>query len=703
MVEKPAGYADDAEYLADAMALFALRLRREVAMVRALRRPDRNEAFLGLFLSEADAEAILDELSGRVGVEGGAGHDAAIEGHATAVNARLAATTTPLALTRISRVFGLSAIEAELVLWAAAPAIDDRFGRVYGFLLDDMGRRAFTLGLAQMLLADRGIDLIRLRGLLAPEGSLIEQRLVLRAEIGGPLCAAPLSVDERIVDLLLGRPAPAADLALTAASLVDGEAAALYGAGVLTERAAGAARPVSLDITTGGDPGLFTAGVAARLNLGVRRFDWTRWSSVPAQDFRARLGAALRDARIDGALPLLSGFEAAPPGVAAAVGALVRAPLLLTSAGPSFWRDLGGETLEISLPPPAAAAGIALWAGLVAEIDPDRADRIALDFATTYGLPSDAVPELIADALGSGGDFVSALRATVKQRSARAMAGVAERIEGPFGFDDLVLPAATLGRLRDFAAWQGNVTKVLDQWGLGAAFGSRRGATALFSGPSGTGKTMAASVIANHLGLALFRVDLAGVVSKYIGETEKNLDRVFDAAAQSDVVLFFDEADALFGKRSEVSDARDRYANIEVSYLLQRMEGFDGAAILASNLRQNLDDAFLRRIDMLVDFPTPSAADRARLWDRLEQSGAPLAEGVDLGLVAEKFELTGGEIRNCAIVAAHLAAEEGEAIAMRHLMRAVGREYVKIGQPLRRAIFGEYYGELRVSTVGGGV
>jgi SpoVK/Ycf46/Vps4 family AAA+-type ATPase len=278
------------------------------------------------------------------------------------------------------------------------------------------------------------------------------------------------------------------------------------------------------------------------------------------------------------------------------------------------------------------------------------------------------------------------------------MEGVAQPVESAFGFDDLVLGPAALRQLADFVSWRMHAPRILDDWGLGPIFSRRRGAVALFRGPPGTGKTMAASVIANAIGLPLYRIDFAGLISKYIGETEKNLERVFAAAAASDVVLFFDEADALFGKRAEVSDAHDRYANIETSYLLQRIEAQDGAVILATNLQDNIDTAFLRRIDIVVDFPAPGPADRLRLWRRLSATRAPLAPDLDLGFLAENFELTGGEIRNVLIAAAHAAAREDCAIGMGEIMRALAQEWQKLGRPLRRPSFGPHYRHLRATS-----
>ena len=215
--------------------------------------------------------------------------------------------------------------------------------------------------------------------------------------------------------------------------------------------------------------------------------------------------------------------------------------------------------------------------------------------------------------------------------------------------------------------------------------------TALFAGPSGTGKTMAAEVLAGELGLDLYTVDLATVVDKYVGETEKNLDRIFAEAERVNGVILFDEADALFGKRSEVSDAHDRYANVEVAYLLQRMELFDGIAILATNLRANLDEAFTRRLDSLVDFPEPEEEYRRQLWERSLGTAMPRADDLDLRFLAESFQLAGGAIRNIVVAAAYAAAEHGRPLSMAHLIRATQREYLKMGRLCVESEFGPYY------------
>jgi SpoVK/Ycf46/Vps4 family AAA+-type ATPase len=243
--------------------------------------------------------------------------------------------------------------------------------------------------------------------------------------------------------------------------------------------------------------------------------------------------------------------------------------------------------------------------------------------------------------------------------------------------------------------------KVLGDWSMRPGAGRGHGVAALFAGDSGTGKTMSAEVVAGELGLDLYVVDLATVVDKYVGETEKNLERIFSAASGVNGVLLFDEADAVFGRRSEVKDAHDRYANIESAYLLQRMETFDGLAILATNLRANIDDAFTRRLDVLVDFPLPDAPHRSVLWDRCLRT-LDRSVDIDLPFLGKAFELAGGSIRSSAITAAYLAADDGGTVTMRHLVTAVQREYRKLGRLTLESEFGPYWGMLSTGGRPGG-
>jgi SpoVK/Ycf46/Vps4 family AAA+-type ATPase len=277
------------------------------------------------------------------------------------------------------------------------------------------------------------------------------------------------------------------------------------------------------------------------------------------------------------------------------------------------------------------------------------------------------------------------LFAAARAQSASDLARLAQKIEPRYTWADIVLPDDALAQLHEICQRVAHRQRVLRDWGFDHRLSLGKGVTALFAGPSGTGKTMAAEVVANALGLDLYKIDLSGVVSKYIGETEKNLDRVFTAAENANAVLFFDEADALFGKRSEVRDSHDRYANIEISYLLQKMEEYDGIAILATNLRQNLDQSFIRRLAFTVHFPFPDEDSRRHIWVGIWPEGVPLAEDIDHNFLAYQFKLSGGNIKNIALAGAFLAAGDGGTVRMAHLIQATRREYQKMGKTLSDA------------------
>ncbi len=265
-------------------------------------------------------------------------------------------------------------------------------------------------------------------------------------------------------------------------------------------------------------------------------------------------------------------------------------------------------------------------------------------------------------------------------------------------WDDLVLPDDVLAALRELCAQVRQRARVLHEWGFDRRLSMGKGLHALFVGPSGTGKTLAAEVIASALGLGLVKVDLAGVVSKYIGETEKNLQRIFESAERSDAILFFDEADALFGKRSEVKDAHDRYANIEINFLLQRLEEYEGVVVLASNLAQNIDESFARRLHFTVEFPFPNEACREAIWRHHFPPETPVDPDVDLPWLAKQIKVPGGSIRNIVLNAAYLAADRNRPVQMDHLLQAARREFDKMGKPY---LSEEFTGPAAVAVNGG--
>jgi SpoVK/Ycf46/Vps4 family AAA+-type ATPase len=279
------------------------------------------------------------------------------------------------------------------------------------------------------------------------------------------------------------------------------------------------------------------------------------------------------------------------------------------------------------------------------------------------------------------------LFAASRLHSSQKLTRLAQKIRPHHSWQDIILPAEQVAQLRALCDQVIHRAQVLERWGFEQKLALGRGTHALFTGRPGTGKTMAAGILAGELELDLYKIDLSSVVSKYIGETEKNLSHIFTEAETTNAILFFDEADALFGKRTEVKDSHDRYANLEISYLLQKMDEYDGVVILATNFRENLDQAFVRRIRFIIEFPLPAAEDRRQIWQGIWPEQAPLAGDVDLGWLAEQLEISGGNIRNIALSAAFLAAAEAgqeATITMAHLLQATESEYKKIGKLFNR-------------------
>jgi hypothetical protein len=374
---------------------------------------------------------------------------------------------------------------------------------------------------------------------------------------------------------------------------------------------------------------------------------------------------------------------------------------LIFLAGQSAWEPMAAwhqkVCIQVEIPPPTYALRQQLWAaalhGHAAEgCDPAMlAGRFRLSprqvqnaVVTARNLARWRAPERV---VLTPPDLERACRA----HSGQQLAALAQKVQTHATWHDLVLPPEQTAQLREIISAVQHRDRVYTEWGFEHKLALGKGINVLFAGASGTGKTMAAGLIAGELGLDLYKINLATVVSKYIGETEKNLSSIFQAAQDANAILFFDEADALFGKRSEVQDAHDRYANLEIAYLLQSMEEYEGVVILATNLRKNMDEAFVRRMYATVEFPVPDEAHRQRLWEGMFPPAAPLSPEIDIEFLTRQFKLTGGNIKNIALHAAFQAAAEGQAIAMPHLVRAIKREFQKTGRLCNQADFRQYY------------
>ena len=527
---------------------------------------------------------------------------------------------------------------------------------------------------------------------LAPSSPLRRWRLV-EPEPGEPLATAPLRIDEPILHRLLGvdAPDPRLDgLTLPVAgpgALTPGQEKCARGLVAAWARTPSGERPpvVQLVGPVADDKRAFAQRAVAAVGLGLHVARAERLPPGPAEaESFAR--AWEREAALSGLALLVEADDASPPEALATATRLalrLRAPLLLAAPDVLPLRDV--PTLLADVPWPAQDEARDAWRRLLgprAGLAGERLEEIVAQFTlSAAGIAlaaraalAQAPPEADARALGDA--LWDACRARTRER----LDDLAQRVDCRAGWDDLVLPPAQTEALRAFVSQVRHRALVHGTWGFADRASRGLGVHALFSGESGTGKTMAAEVVARELGLDLYRVDLSQVVSKYIGETEKHVRRLFDAAERGATILLFDEADALFGKRSEVRDSHDRHANVEVGYLLQRIEAYRGVCILTTNLKETLDPAFLRRFRTAVAFPLPDEDTRERLWRGAIPPRAP-REGVDPRLLA-RAQLTGGNIRNAALQAAFLAADAGEPIRMDHLLRAARAEASKSGRPL---------------------
>lgn len=545
----------------------------------------------------------------------------------------------PVALLRMLQRFGLSPLETDLFCLIAAPELGiEAAAALAAHPLSQQGLA--TPALCRMVLGAE-------TGPMLSAGALLRQAALVEALPGPSLAQRPLVLPEAVASALIGAPMP--DPAL-APALSPSLAATHPQAGMLAEAL----------IRARSDP------AAPILHLAC---------ADPAEAAAAASGAA---AGLGLHLAALEPQLLAPGLDPARAAQLLNRDAVLTETAFLIPATSEGCLIADRLQAPCLIWGIA----------PQRTQRPRASWAPARATPLPRAELQDAKASHDIG-LAPDLPALLRERAAQGLDGLAQRIEPQARWDDLVLPAAQLAQLRQLAQCRRLGAQVLDNWGFRAKSARGLALTALFSGPSGTGKTMAAEILARELcdevgdsgALALYRVDLAAMVSKYIGETQKNIGRIFDAAEDSGAVLLFDEGEALFARRSpEVKDSHDRHANSETSYLLQRLETYSGIAIVTTNLRAAVDDAFLRRFRAVIDFPFPDAAQRALIWQAVLPPALP-REGIDFDALA-RLTVSGGFIRAIALTAAWLAAADGAVLRMAHLERAARQEYMKLGKPL---------------------
>ena len=587
--------------------------------------------------------------------------------------------------------FGLSRLDLELLCIALAPDLDGRFGRLFAYLQDDFSSRRPTLALALELLDMSPLDVVA-RARLQPDSPLVDGGLLCVPNDGAPLLQRQLVVPDRVVMHVLGddtldpaverhRVPPLADLVEGASPL--GQA--------LMERS-----PIVYLREPAEGLGVSHA-LAAFYGLGVRALAVDVAAGIASGDDHI-VDAAILDVRLLGAGLVVPRCEQLA-AVAGAIDKLCRSVRALVLVGSAPWEPAWSNTVPLclDLPSPSLDAQRALWDAALREAGV-KTDNGLAGFEGLAGFdlsPAQVVrtAELAAQRAHHAGREVTEadLREAARHQNGSAIVSLARRVEPSAAWDDLVVAKDVRQQLDELLNRIRLAPQVLKRWDFRRSARRGPGVKALFCGPPGTGKTLAAEVIAGELGLDLFIIDLSSVVDKYIGETEKHLERMFRAASEANGVLFFDEADALFGKRSEVREAKDRYANIETSYLLQRLDAFVGFVVLATNLRSNIDEAFTRRLDVVVELLMPAVDERRVLWDRCLGSHMPRDEDVDLGFLAKSFELAGGSIRNAALTAAYFAAEGDGCLRMEDLIWGVQREYRKLGRLISEPEFGPWF------------
>jgi hypothetical protein len=721
------GYIDDAEHLADELDRLDLLIQIRLESLdreHAIERDRQDQLARTMVIRRSEVEDALDSPGRPVAGGGRPALRSELAAASSRIDSRIAAAIAagvPLALPSLRSAFGLEDFDMQVVLICLAPELRRHYDRLYAYLQDDITRKRPSVDLILDLLCDSEPDRWRVRRRLGEAGPLRQAGLLQPVNdpyspSGSSALAEFLHLDPGVLTYLLGddslhprmtrfarllRPNPA-DAPHDPDTGVDPDLEPTLLAALtrlLQSRMADSdadERPTLVHLHGPEESGRQRLALRACAQLGLPTLVVDCPSLQAADGGPAELvHLVFREARLRRGVVLLRDMdcllsEDARPARAALAEAVERHARLVLGTGRLPWSDRSSRgRLRITTIAFAAAdrdRQARTWLLRLKDHGPD-AERWARELSGRYRLSAGRIDAAIRIAddrramrQGSTPMRLDDLREACREISRREFGGLAVRVDARYGWEDLVLPEGQTSLLQEICGQVRHQRQVHDGWGFGRRLHHGTGLSVLFSGPTGTGKTMAAQVLAGDLGLDLYTVDLSQVTSKYIGETEKNLGTIFAEAESCNAVLFFDEADALFGKRSEVSDAHDRYANLEISYLLQRMEKYAGVVVLATNLRQNLDEAFTRRIRFMVDFPFPDEEHRRRIWLGHFPAEAPVAAEVDVDLLARAFPLAGGSIKNVVLHAAFLAAANGGVIRPAHLLHGVRREFDKVGK-----------------------
>ena len=736
-----AGFATNEAHLASEIGWVAELLRLAVLEVQSgPRRDDRFDEFSGLYVAERDIIRFLDSEEGNaiaptapqsdemaLRVEEQRRRVARERGRIDALVADAQAQRIDLRLPRLIERFALGDAERTALLCCLAPDLDENLQKCFAYLQNDVSRKRPSFGLLTSL-CRAGEELFATWHLFGPDATLFEHRLLAlpaaAANDSKPFQGLEPRVPHAIIRYLAGdhradgllggsatviSPRPlevTADYYRHHRSTAERMLAARRGAGNL---------PLSYVWGPAGcDKSLAIEAVAHGLGRKVLHLDLNRLSSerLASSDVRCVLR---RDARLHDCLLHLidpgrwleetKGAQDRAASLKAFLQGVRDLDVLLSGDhNPSRLRsELELSFSDHEIPLPSIDERSQLWLRQLSGLALDRKQDVAGALAGKFRFgPAQIRSALRATGVGDGNLSppiqslaLPDLYRSCRNESNQGLDHYAHRVRPRFRWRDIVLPDDTRRQLKEICSCVNLRQSVFGGWGFDRKFSLGKGLNVLFCGSSGTGKTMSAEIIAGELELDLFKIDLSSVVSKYVGETERNLSRIFGEAESSNSILFFDEADALFGKRSEVKDAHDRYANIEINYLLQKLDDYEGIIILATNLKNNLDAAFTRRLNYTVEFPFPDEQYRHLIWRQVFPEEAPVAEDVDFAFLAERFRMAGGNIKNIALNSAFMAATKEDEIRMEHIILAIKREYQKLGKLCTKSEYGPYFNMIR--------
>lgn len=717
------GYQSSWEHLSDELRRLDLLIRLRFQQQPPAAPPGLLDQLKGLVISDEEVAHLLQESgsgpdSGKALTAEQAELIESLEKLTRQIQERRAASAEEkayLSLPALADLFRLTRFEEQCLLICLAPELDRKYEKLYAYIQDDVTRKKPSVSLALDLLQLSMADKLAARAVFDPQAPLLKYRLVQMFDGHGdgpsPLLSRFLKLDDRIVNFLLGfkridtRIAPFARVVSrhTVQSPTVNEGLLQRLRNFFRAQFDGQ-KPAQPNIIFhlfgpyGSGKQTVVEAAAAELNMPVICGDVEKMMNgqMPFEDAvwllareAALLPAVLCLERTD---CLLAEEEKNRAGLQSLLSAIRTYSQLTFLVGEQVWHPQGVFQDEVFIPINLAEFS----AKATKQTWQDQANgHHQFAQGTDWGILASKFnfrPGQVRDALAAADHLarwrspenpaitMDDLHAACRDQSTPKLSTLARKIEPKYAWEDIVLPEDQLSQLKEICRQAKYREKVYGEWGFGRKLSRGRGLNALFFGPPGTGKTMAAEVIAKQLQLDLYQIDLSQVVSKYIGETEKNLHKIFEEAQSSNAILSFGEADTLISKRTEVRDAHDRYANIEVGYLLQKMEEYEGIAILDTNMRSNIDEAFVRRMQFIVEFPFPDEESRRRIWQVTFPRETPLAPEVDFSLLARTIKLAGGNIKNIGLASAFYAASDGRSVGLPHLAEAARREFQKIGR-----------------------